>query len=493
MVIKTILQKIQEKPLQSALVLGFVFRAVQALYNHTPVQEDDYANVIGPALNALQTGEAVATVDYRLTVLPQIFYAILSVFHASGIDSTAWLVSTGYFVLGLVSLTGIWGMHRLGGNFLESRWQNQLTFIYSLHFLLPFFTTKAFLESFSLATVPWAFYFLTIEANRARPADIFKNHLKAGFFLGLTTVIRFQFAVVVLAVMAVMILRYYRMNVVTNRLRWYGIITGGAISLFLMAIFDMASNRIPLSTLFNYVMLNYEGNIAGSSYGSSAWYSYIGLFAGLMIPPVSLIFFYSFFRGIRKSGLVAIAFLSLVVFHSMIPNKLERFVVPVVPLFMLLSIIGLTEMNKKIRSVTIVIFWMLNIPLLLVATMGRSQSNIIDAAAYLRDKTGQIYLYQIGLFKRGYMGYDRAAPVRNDDFKELSKAFSEEKSFYLLYFQTMTEQHSLYLKTISVDCHEEKKFEPALLEKFVIYMNPEKNARRKATTLYYCSRIDLPK
>ena len=45
----------QKYPLYSALALGFVFRSVAALYNNTPIAEDDYANIISPALKSLQT------------------------------------------------------------------------------------------------------------------------------------------------------------------------------------------------------------------------------------------------------------------------------------------------------------------------------------------------------------------------------------------------------------------------------------------------------
>lgn len=467
------------------LMGALVTRALVSILNYTPMQEDDYTNVIAPALKALQIGAPIETVEYRLSIFPKLFYFAILPFHRIGIDSPATLVSIGYIFQALISLFGIWGMFRLGSLFLEDGANRQMVLLYAFFFLMPLVSTRSFLESYSLNTVPWAFYY-TIRglSQNKHSRDLFWGAL----LLGITVIIRFQTGI--LALIALLFVLYrYRLSKPS-----FLFAAGGILSLGILGFLDWLDGRPPLSTILAYISLNFQGNIASASYGKAPWYSYILMFPLLLIPPASFVFFAGFLKTIKsrdtKIWILLSGFTVFVLFHTLIPNKLERFIIPVIPLYVVLAYKGFTEFSSHLRTLTVRIFWAVNIPLLLLVFGAKSQSNIIDAAVYLKDKKGAVVLYNVDLWKQAYAGFNKSEPPV---FREPNSLISyirttRTQSFYLLHFLQMEKLLAEKLGAARMECRVEKTFSPGFLEWLVIQANPEKNRRRSATWLYLCKQ-----
>ena len=477
-------------PLAVSLGLALVFRLWSAVFNYTPLAEDDYANVIGPALQALQTGIPVHTVAYRLDIFPRLFYLILFPFHALGVVDPRTLVSIGYAALAFVSLASVWGMHKLGGNFLSAGGQALLTLLTAVYFLSPLITTKCLLESFSMNAVPWAFYFIT--KKQSRPRDYFWGAL----FLGLAVILRFQNSVLAIAAAGCLLLLAGMKKISGRDIAFFFL--AGLISLLVLAGLDLLSHRLPLSTLWNYVDYNFRGNVLHSGYGRSAWYVYVGFFLCVFIPPFSLVLLWPFIRGIPRTWIVAVAFFAYVLFHSLIANKLDRFMLPVVPLFFLITFAGLESLKdpgglKKSRLVrgAWIGFWILNCLLVIPVCLSKSQTSIIDAALYLRQIDAPVYMKGIALWKQGYRGYDRPEPQKVRDLPGFVAGIdrSRMKDFYFLNFLPMEKAERGLFESRGYRVDLVEKFAPSLLEKLVIKANPLRNKRRMTTYLY---RISFP-
>ncbi|HRP69826.1 MAG TPA: hypothetical protein PLY93_09880, partial [Turneriella sp.] len=368
-------------PLPVILCVGFLLRALAAFYNYTPTAEDDYANVIEPALAHYQTGAPIQTEAYRLAFLPKAFYAFIQPLKIFNVTSAPFLVSWGFFILGCFSLLGIWAFYRLGGE-IGSEKENMRTtaaWLYAAHFILPFFSTRAFQESLTLTTVPLALWFLLKKNARAR------DFLLGGVFLGLTVVFRFQVGILALTAFSFFVVYVFKKKITAKHLLGY--ITGGLLALFFLIFLDKIEGRVLLSTPLEYIRINYEGNIASASYGSAPWHTYITLLAAIFIPPFSLVLLYPFFAAFQKNLFLAINLVVFILLHSFIGNKLERFMLPVLPFFFLLTLHGLFTL-RKMRIVRYAWrgFVVLNALILLPVTLSRSQLNTIDAAAYLAHK-----------------------------------------------------------------------------------------------------------
>jgi len=460
------------------LATAFVLRSAAAFYNYTPTAEDDYANVIEPALKLYQTGAPIVTEAYRLPILPKIFYAFIAPLKILHIADTTFLASWGFFCLGILSLAGVWAFYRLGAQIGMAQ---AAGWLYAAHFILPFFSTRAFQESLTLTTVPVALYFL-LKVN-GRLCDF----CLGGFFIGITVIFRFQAGIFAAVFFIFFTIRLLRREMTLRQIGGYAL--GGFAAVVLLIALDLCEGRAALGTPLEYLRINYAGNIAESNYGGAPWHTYITLLAVVFIPPFSFVLVYPFFIGLRTQLVLATNLVIFVAIHSLIANKLERFMLPVLPFFFLLSLHGLKiSLQHKIVRIAWRGFVAVNILILLPVTLSRSQLNTIDAARYLATGTEPLSLYRIDLWRQAYMTFAKPTPPNFSDINALLTHLSKSKaeSMHTLSLGSLGAGEVKLLEKNGTPCKLERRFEPSWQEKLVIRANPQFNARRDTTYLYRC-------
>ena len=521
------------KPLYYSLLLGLVLRLLTGAYVNTPIQEDDYAHVIRPALRALQNGEKIETNQTRLQIWPKIFFQLLRFAKSLGAEKTSSLLSIAYCLLGLFSLVTIWGVYKLGGNFLSNRFRNYLTLLSACYCLMPLMATRTFLGSYSLLTIPWAFHFLT----KQRPMGL--DWFWGGLLLGICVIIRFQ-----IAFLAIAIFLFFIATSVSKKEKPFSIIAfsaGGFTSLILLGLLDLASDRDAFSTILAYVKENFETNVATSDYGEQPWFTFPLILSMIMIPPMSIqflkktftlspsikILFKRFFYFVLIHSILCMvlpqntfitspwwgfAFLffaigtlktvehrillltmAIVIFthvHSLIDNKLERFIIPIVPLFWVLTFITIEKYQNSLRR-PFRLFWLINFLLIIPSFFINFQSNIIEPAMYLSDKPEPVFIKNIALWKQGYMGYDKKHPMQVNNIDQVIEKSKVYSKFYLLNFLELDEnalipKEHLKLAQNKIKCIQVKVFHPNFIEYLGILANEKMNHRRKKTFLYKC-------
>jgi hypothetical protein len=114
-----------------------------------------------------------------------------------------------------------------------------------------------------------------------------------------------------------------------------------------------------------------------------------------MIPPMSFLLLFGLFRNWKKTFLILLPVMIFFVLHSYFPNKQERFIFPVVPPILLLSVIGWEEYVKgsafwlrhriALRSFWIW-FWVLNCMLLVPFTTYYSKKARVESMYALYGK-----------------------------------------------------------------------------------------------------------
>jgi Alg9-like mannosyltransferase family len=213
-----------------------------------------------------------------------------------------------------------------------------------------------------------------------------KHALMAGIMLGIAFSVRFQtvFFLSGLA-LALLLLKQWK--------NFFYVCTGFIISVGIIQTFtDIIIWKKPFIELTEYVRYNIENK---ESYGVSAWHKFLLLTAGILIPPMSLLIITGFLSNWKKNLILFLpAFLFFVV-HSLIPNKQERFILPVIPFIVIAGIIGwnnlLIKFDKKIwlqklTRVSWIVFFILNtIPLFVVSTSYSKRSRV-EAMYYLNKK-----------------------------------------------------------------------------------------------------------
>ena len=145
----------------------------------------------------------------------------------------------------------------------------------------------------------------------------------------------------------------------------------------------------PFVELIGYVKVNIADRDA---YITLPWYNYFLTILGLLVPPVSCFLFFGFIRKWKQHFILFFPCLLYFIIHSMFPNKQERFILPMIPLFVILGTIGWVGFaeyskfwlrNQRLLSISWGFFWVLNTILLLFFTVTYSKKARVEAMSYL--------------------------------------------------------------------------------------------------------------
>ncbi|TAE84777.1 MAG: hypothetical protein EAY81_07350 [Bacteroidetes bacterium] len=148
----------------------------------------------------------------------------------------------------------------------------------------------------------------------------------------------------------------------------------------------------PFAEFLEYSLYNLDN---ATNYINGPWYNYLLLMAGLLIPPVSFMIFRGMFESRKTYLLVILPALLFFIFHSSYPNKQERFILPVIPFFVMAGVAGwykLTEnsaywlKHEKLHQILWKTFWVLNTILLIVLTPSSTKTSRVKAMGYLYKK-----------------------------------------------------------------------------------------------------------
>ena len=126
---------------------------------------------------------------------------------------------------------------------------------------------------------------------------------------------------------------------------------------------------------------------------SPPWHYVLTLLAAL-IPPVSVLLLAAAVRGGRQVPLIGVATLAFLVSHSLIANKQERFLLPILPLLLILVVAGLPWLAARIAPAYRGMwwyFWIVNSALLLVLTFSFAKKDRVAPLLFVyhrHDATG---------------------------------------------------------------------------------------------------------
>lgn len=149
-------------------------------------------------------------------------------------------------------------------------------------------------------------------------------------------------------------------------------------------IIDWLAWGYPFAAFWSY--FSYNASHSGD-YTSGPFYNYLLLIFGALIPPASLFFFKNYFAKWKKNLFVFLPSFLYLLFHSVFPNKQERFILPFIPFFIILGAINYSEyLKKKIFKYSWVWFWIANSILLVIFTFTYSKKSRVESFYYLSKK-----------------------------------------------------------------------------------------------------------
>lgn len=362
--------------------------------------------------------------------------------------------------LGLIGLFLIlWGLHR----YLRKDELPWVLLTMGFYFAAPFALTRPMYESLSAPFVLWSALSLT----RYRQTSALKEILISTLMISLAFALRPQTGIAALAIPALALVKKDGKGFTAAALL-------GLVLFILLGIPDWTLRGSWHYSLQAILFYNVE---FGASYAQQPWFYYILLTIGLLWGPFWISkHFPATFKKYWDSQLIHWIFIFLILgLHSFFPQKWERFVIPVLPLLILILSDWIKEFwqaghQKRLWGLLAVnlLFWF-------PSSFFPAQQNIISLSLHLDQHPEIKTLHRLNNNPQ----WITEAFIRRQDWR-WSEAGSPPESLSCSERLVMNQKdfQSLSMQNLEID----QIFETNFLEKLAYKMNPGKNQRR--TPLY---------
>ncbi len=388
----------KEHPLKSILILGLIIRLVAVVFSQGYGFHDDHFLIIEESQswvdgtdwgNWLPKGQLERFPDS--TPVPEghslfyvgIHYLLFSGFELIGIHDPVTKMIFIRFLHALFSLLIISFSFKITKHYANEKLARQVGLLMALLWFMPFFSVRNLVEVVSIPFILWGLWLIIKDENDKN----WKLLFLAGFLLGIAFSLRFQTLIISGGIGLVLLLQR---RIKATILLVCGIIISitlvqGGIDLFIWGK--------PFSELKEYVIYNI---LHKEDYGTNNYYMYITLLPGMLLVPLGLFFFWGWFRTWKRYPLLFWPSFLFFAFHTYFPNKQERFIITIIPLFVIAGAIGWYQYmdqskfwprHQKLFKGLMVFFWVTNFLILPLISTTYSKRSRCESMVYLGKHT----------------------------------------------------------------------------------------------------------
>lgn len=347
--------------------------------------------------------------------------------------------------------------------------------VISALWIMPFLSVRNLVETVTIPLLMICIYYLIQPKIRSR------YWIMAGIMLGLAISIRYQLGVFAIGLgIALMIERSWKKLL-------YVVVSSAFVFVLSQSAVDYYIWGRPFAELMVYV--NY--NLETEPYIKGGWYMYMLVLMGAFLLPLGLIIFISYFTQWKKHLVIFLPTFALILFHTLHPNRQERFILPIIVLFFVLGYIGwlhLRDQKKWFSGTpfikwTWIIFWALNIPALAIATTMYSKKSRVESAYYLngkevvgvvQDAYGEANTTMIPKFYADQ--YEFIVWHSDENGRNFDTLTAYQEPIYVFFYGT--DQLELRVQRMEKwvgPLQEEKVFHPSFVDNMLYRMNPKNN------------------
>jgi len=365
-----------------------------------------------------------------------VHYVILSFFKFIGFHNPDYQMYAIRLIHALYSLFVVSLSYKITLKLSDQRSANWVGWLLAFAWFMPWLSVRNLVEMVSIPPLLYSIWII-IRNDKTTAA----KYLWAGFIGTLAFSVRFQGILFVGGIGLVLLIQKQFREAV-----FYGI--GGLVSIILIqGGIDMFVWHRPFTEFIEYVNYNIQNS---GEYINGPWYNYILLLIGFFVIPYGLMLFAGFWNIKRKWLIIFIPTLIFLVFHSYFPNKQERFIFPVLPMYIMLGVMGWQAfLDGKLHSrfwlgftkVSIIVFLVVNFTILPFITTAYYKQARVESMLYLRDKPennkiivdangGAPYkvlpLYYLGNWKTKFYVIEK-----NSEYQQFCKPYLEK---YVLFY-----------------------------------------------------------
>jgi len=494
------------------LLAGLITRTLCATIGQGFHARDDYFHVLQPALMWLQdpnfdwANSDVPGAGIRSQLIPRLVWLLLRARESFGITNPETTLTLIGLFLGLYSLSIIPLMAKLGETAGNQTTATFAAWLGALHFAMPYSGTKLLIEAMAMPPLTLGIVLCQRAVGKTNTTSNQTTTfllLLSGFTVGLACWLRYQvgFAGLGLALAVAIVSKPDRrlFNVAA-----LGI--GAAIAITLWGFFDLWIGDGFHGPLIRNITVNlspHEGLTRSGPWG------YVAFLVLLAVPPAALVLLPGAWLVARRYVVISLPILLFVVAHTAIAHKEERFLLPILPLFLVLLAAAPSALSsptaggpkwnilKRYKQPAFRLFVGVNAVALILVVSGRSQANQIEAMRRLAGSNNIRAVVSLGpelqafFLERDDLTLSRYPHVDGDFFRQVTRPVDDRQAdpnhdLSLLSFAPDEDAVQVLLATSNLTCLVKSTADGWWLDRLLYRLNPKHNRRRAPIVVRVC-------
>lgn len=482
----------EARPLLFILIPALLLRLLSAIFSKGFGMHDDHFLVIEPAYwwsqginyqGWLPSGDSYPQPDGHSLFYSGLHYLFFLLCDWLNIREPQVKMLLIRVIHALFSMLAVYFSYRITERISGKKEAFTATLLVAFLWFMPFLSVRNLVEVVSIPFLMAGTWYILTAGDYSKPLRIY---FLAGIIMGLAFSVRFQAASFIAGMgLALLLTRKWWPTVIFG----LGVITS---VLSVQGIIDYIIWGAPFTEFAEYVRYNLQ---AAYDYIIGPWYNYLLLLAGILIPPVSLFLLTGFFASWRKNLLIFLPAFIFLLFHSLFPNKQERFIFPIIPFVVILGIAGWSSVcekwsflrrNKGFINGSWIFFWIVNTLLLMAVSFSYSKKSRVEAMTYLsgyqnvkmilledsrHGSAKMVPVFYMGqwvdVMSRSESGYglNFIKPLHNTDSLQLAR-------FVLFFDNDSLESRVNALKPFLPSLEYETTIRSGLVDRFMHWINP---------------------
>ncbi len=434
---------ISQNPLKIILLLAVILRLSAAVFSKGYMMHDDHFLVIeaaqswadgGDYNNWLPWNQSDPSPEGHSFFYVGIHFLIFKSLNFLHIDNPQIKMLIIRLLHALFSMLTVWFGYKITRKISSEKNALTVALILSAAWFMPVFSVRNLVEVVASPLLIWALWILIKNDKIKISAFIF-----AGLLLGLAFSIRFQTIVFTGGVGLSLLF--------ARQIKGMFLVALGTLAAILavQGTVDYFIWGRPFAELGGYLEYNWRYK---NDYGVNNQFMYISVLTLVFSVPLGAMMLFGFFKSWKKYLLIFLPTFLFILFHNLFPNKQERFVFTVIPMFAILGIIGWSEFTEnsenkprwaKLTSFSMKFFWILNIPTLILFTFSYQKRARVESMYYFYNKKPVVILSEdsnrtnvnmLPFFYAGKQGFQYLLPqVENPD--TIAESYCEHTSKFV--------------------------------------------------------------